>query len=128
MRKIWTGVKDLISLKSMKTQNPTSLSIDNTISSDPKTVANNFNDFFTSVADSVRSTVPPSNHHLLITIFLIFLKTVIQVLFFFSQSVQRKSLKLLGYFSVSKSNGPNNIPVIILKLICDEISFPISSS
>ena len=45
MRKIWTGIKDLISLKSKETQNPISLSIDNTIYSDPETVANTFNDF-----------------------------------------------------------------------------------
>ena len=63
MRKIWTGIKDLISLKSKKTQNPISLSIGNTVSSDPETVANTFNDFFTSVADKVRSTIPPSNRH-----------------------------------------------------------------
>ena len=52
-----------ISLECKKTQNSISLSIDNTISLDPETVANTFNDFFTSVADDVRSTVPPSNHH-----------------------------------------------------------------
>ena len=47
--------------KSKKTQNPISLSIDNTKSSDPETIANTFNDFFTSVADNIRLTVPPSN-------------------------------------------------------------------
>ena len=50
MRKIWSGIKELISLKS-KTRNPISLSIGNTVSSDPETVANTFNDFFTHIAD-----------------------------------------------------------------------------
>ena len=35
-----------------------------------------------------------------------------------------KSLK--RFFSATKSNGPNSIPVRILKLICDDISVPIS--
>ena len=75
--------------------------IDNTIFSDPETVANTFNDFFTSVADNVRSTIPPSNHH-----FSDFLKTVIEILFFFSQSVQRKSLKLLDPFQFQNPTVP----------------------
>ena len=35
-----------------------------------------------------------------------------------------KSLK--RFFSATKSNSPNSIPVRILKLICDDISVPIS--
>ena len=58
MQKVWSGVRNLISTKT-KSSNPISLSKGNC--SDPKTVANHFNDFFTSIADSIRETIPPSN-------------------------------------------------------------------
>ena len=117
MRKIWTGIKDLISLKSKKTQNPISLSIGNTVSSDPETVANTFNDFFTSVADKVRSTIPPSNRH-----FSDFLKNSNPNSIFLQPVSPEEVIKIIRSFSASKSSGPNSIPVRILKLICDDIS------
>ena len=49
MHKIWLGVKNLISLKSTKSQNPISISIGNSVSSDPEIVANSFNDFSSSI-------------------------------------------------------------------------------
>ena len=112
---------DLVSLKSKKTQNPISLSIGSTISSDPEEVAETFNDFFASVADKVRSTIPPSNHH-----FSSFLKNSNPNSIFLQPVSPEEIVKIIRTFSASKSNGPNSIPVKILKLLCDQISVPIS--
>ena len=49
MRKIWLGVRNLISLKSTKSSNPISISTGNAVISDPDIVANSFNDFFSSI-------------------------------------------------------------------------------
>ena len=121
MRKIWIGIRDLVSFKSKKTQNPISLSIGSTISSDPEEVAETFNDFFASVADKVRSTIPPSNHH-----FSSFLKNSNPNSIFLQPVSPEEIVKIIRTFSASKSNGPNSIPVKILKLLCDQISVPIS--
>ena len=121
MRKIWIGIRNLVSLKSKKTQNPISLSIGSTISSDPEEVAETFNDFFASVADKVRSTIPPSNHH-----FSSFLKNSNPNSIFLQPVSPEEIVKIIRTFSASKSNGPNSIPVKILKLLCDQISVPIS--
>ena len=62
MRKTWSGVRELISGKS-KSSSPISISTGNSISSEPEIVANSFNDFFTSIADSIRSAIPPTRDH-----------------------------------------------------------------
>ena len=79
---------NLISLKSSKSQNPISISVGNSVSTDPEIVANNFNDFFTSVAYTVRASIPsiPSSN------------TETQIQFFFLLQPPKKSLKLLGHF------------------------------
>ena len=56
MHKIWAGVH-IISLKSKKSHNPISISVDTVVTSDPVIVGNNFNDFFSSIADEVRSEI-----------------------------------------------------------------------
>ena len=60
MHKVWSGVRNLISTKN-KSSSPTSISIGDSVSSDPTTVANHFNDYFTSIAESIRETIPPTN-------------------------------------------------------------------
>ena len=63
MQKIWSGVRDLIFTKSGKSASPISISIGDSVTSKPETVANSFNDFFTSIADSIRSEIPPTYSH-----------------------------------------------------------------
>ena len=122
MHKIWLGVKNLISLKSTKSQNPISISIGNSVSSDPEIVANGFNDFFSSIANSVRSTIPNTNYH-----FSNFLKSRNPNSIFLSPVTPEEVSKIIGSFSQSKSSGPHSIPVRVLKLLKLDISTPIAS-
>ena len=122
IRKVWLGVKNLISLKSSKPQNPITISVGNSVSSDPLTVSNKFNDFFSSVADTVRSSIPNTNHH-----FSNFLKHRNPNSLFLSPTTPEEVAKIIGSFSESKSSGPHSIPVRILKLINLEIATPISN-
>ena len=122
MQKIWSGVRDVINSKSSNSSDPISLSIRNSISSKPEEVANHFNDFFTSVADSLRSKLPQSNSH-----FSRFLKNRNQNSIFLRPTTPEEITKIIGDFSDSKSSGPNSIPVRILKLLNLEISKPIST-
>ena len=62
-RKIWKGVKEIVSLKSSSTSKPISLRIDDIETSNPEIVANSFNSYFSSVADKIRSKIPESNKH-----------------------------------------------------------------
>ena len=105
MRKVWLGVKNLISLKSSKSQNPISISVRNSVLTDPEIVANNFNDFFTSVADTVRASIPNTNHH-----FSSFLKHRNPNSIFLSPTTPEEVAKIIRSFSETKSSGPHSIP------------------
>ena len=120
-RKIWQGVRNIISLKSSSSAKPISLEIDGIVTSDPFQVANSFNSFFSSVAESVRSTIPESDKH-----FSEFLRNQNPNSLFLSLVTVDEVFKLIQSLSPSKSSGPNSIPTNILKLISAEISNPLS--
>ena len=120
MRKVWIGVRNLISTKT-KSSDPISISIGNSVSSEPKVVANHFNDFFTCIADSIRDTIPPTNKS-----FSDFLRNRNLHSIFLAPTTPEEIIKVITSFSLSKSTGPNSIPVKILKLLKHDISIPLS--
>ena len=63
MLKVWEGVKQIIGSNSSNSNSSLSVRIDDSLTSDPLRVSNGFNDFFTSIADSVRSRIGPTNRH-----------------------------------------------------------------
>ena len=52
--KIWLGVQEIISSKSTNSPSNISLKLDNSITSDPSTVSEVFNDLFSTIAEKVR--------------------------------------------------------------------------
>ena len=99
-----------------------SISTGDSVTSDPETVANGFNDFFTTIADSIREKMPPSFNH-----FSSFLKNPNINSLVLTPTSPEEIAEVIGSFSKSKASGPNSIPVKILKLINQNISAPIST-
>ena len=85
-------------------------------------VANNFNDFFTSVADTVRASIPNTNHH-----FSSFFKHRNPNSIFLSPTTPEEVAKINRSFSETKSSGPRSIPVRILRFLNLDIATPISN-
>ena len=50
VKKVWNGIKGVINIKNETNNCPTSIEVNGTILSDPKIIAGNFNDYFTSIA------------------------------------------------------------------------------
>ena len=121
IRKIWQGVKGIISLKASSSTKPISLEINGTVTSDPLLVANSFNSYFSSVADKIRSKIPESDKH-----FSSFLKQPNLNSIFLSPATSEEVCKLIYAMPSSKSSGPFSIPTKILKLVATEISFPLA--
>jgi hypothetical protein len=121
VQKIWHGVRDIISLKSSKSVKPISLKINGTVTSSPIAVANSFNSYFSSIAESIRSQVPPSSNH-----FSSFLKCSNRNSMFLSPITPEEISKSILSLSSNKSSGPNSIPIKILKLLHQDISIPLS--
>lgn len=60
---VWKGVRSIISLKHNDKFVPTSLNINGSVSSNPGQISNEFNNFFSSIADKIRSKIPFANKH-----------------------------------------------------------------
>ena len=54
LRKVWEGINSIISLKNTKSKIPSSIFVNNKINSDAYSIANEFNDYFSSIAKSIR--------------------------------------------------------------------------
>ena len=85
-------------------------------------VANNFKDFFSSIADKVRSQIPDTNYH-----FSNFLKSRNRNSIFLSPTSHEEVLKVVDSFSETKSAGPQSIPMRIFKLLKLDIASLIST-
>ena len=46
IKKVWEGIKEIVSIKSKNINNPTSIQVNNSIITDPIVICNNFNDYF----------------------------------------------------------------------------------
>ena len=122
IRKIWQGIKEIISLKSCQNSKPISLRINDSITSDPNLVANSFNSFFSSIADNIRSKIPNCDKH-----YTSFLNQPNLNSIFLSPVTSEQVAQLISSMPVSKSSGPNSIPTKILKVVSTEISSPLAS-
>ena len=62
IQKIWQGVKNIISTNSSN-KSPISLSVHDNISFDPTLFSNTFNDYFCTIADTIRANIPHSTKY-----------------------------------------------------------------
>ena len=97
--------------------------VDGHLNSDPITVANGFNDFFTSIADTVRSKIGPTKRH-----FSHYLKECIRNSIFLDRINPAEVLLTVNSLSLNKSLGPNSISPKIIRLLRFDLSGPLSFS
>jgi hypothetical protein len=117
IKKVRDGVRDLISTKTKTAKSDISLQMEDSLTSDPCTVAESFNEFFTSIATKIRSKIPPTGHH-----FSIWLKNRNPRSFFISPTTPFEVSQIIQSLQKSKATGPNSIPHNILITVLDEIS------
>ena len=84
---------------------------------DPIAIANTFNNFFTSIAETVQSKVKFSNKS-----FRTFLSTKNNDSFVITATNREEICKIISSLNINKSCGSNSIPTKILHLVKDQIS------
>ena len=118
MKKIWIGVRELISSKSTKASSGISLQTENgKLTSDPSEVTECFNKFFTNIADKIRSTIPPSKNH-----FSKWLSNPNPNSFFLNPTTPHETANVIRSLSRNKATGPCSIPYDIFECCSDSIS------
>ena len=109
MKKTWKGINNLIQSKS-STNFINHLNINNDNISDPKEIANTMNNFFVNVGPSTEKSIPytpvsPKS----------FLKSRIESTFKLKLTSTQEIMILLLQLDDTKSTGPSNLPIKLLK-------------
>ena len=103
------------------TRSNISLESEGKITSDSKTVSKSFNNFFTNIAEELRTKIPYSRHH-----FSKWLTNPNANSFFISPTSLDEVLAIINTLG-GKANEPNSIPVPILRVVRNEISLHLSN-
>ena len=121
MKNVWKGIRSIISLQKTSNDSPKIISLEEHTVTDPRTIANTFNDFFCLVVTGVQSEVPFSYKT-----FFKYLPPPSQDSFFISPRTKEEIIEIISNFKPRKSAGPNSIPTKILRLLTENISEHIS--
>ena len=120
---VWNGINEIIYSKSKANAwEPNYLLINGKAVSQPKDIAEHFNDYFTSISKELQKHIPPTKRN-----FPDYLKNPIAESFFLTPTTPEEISDLIQTLSSNKSTGPNSIPTSILKKIKNEISIPLSA-
>ena len=119
-KQTWEAVRSIINVKTKSNKQITSLNINNQIETNPKTISDAFNKFFSTIAKDIDNKIIPTNKthkdYLNVSI----------VNSFFLTPVNHKELEsLIKEMNTSKSVGPYSIPTNILKLSCSGLAKPL---
>ena len=93
------------------------MQVDDEITSDPSTVAETLNKFYSSITSKIRSKIPFSRHH-----FSKWLNNPKHRSYFIQPTTPDEVSKILNSFKKTKASGPNSISIRILHLVLPRIS------
>ena len=103
---VWNGINEIIYSKSkVKAWKPNCLLIKGKAVSQPKCIAEHFNDYFTSISKELPKHIPPAKRN-----FSDNLKNPSAELFLITPATPRERCDLIQTLSSSKSTGPRSIP------------------
>ena len=117
IKKTWKGIKTLVSMKQKNNDTPSLITKDEKYINDPVSIANTFNNFFTSIAEIVHSKFKFSNKS-----FNKFLSSEINDSFLITSTNKEEIYKIVTFLNSNKSCGPNSIPTKVLHLLQEQIS------
>ena len=117
IKNTWKGIKSLITLKSVASNVPTVLSLDNgdTITN-PYDIANTFNNYFASIAETTKKKIYSHKN------FSHYLANENGNSIFLQPTDKEEIANIISSLNSNKASGPNSIPYRILLLLKNEIS------
>ena len=121
-RKIWQGIRGLLSLKNNLNSSPNCIVSDGITLTDPTRIANCFNNFFTNIGNKIQNSVH-SNH----TDFTKYLKNSNENNFFSTPTDPTEVFDVISSLRGNKASGPNSIPHDVLQMVRADICEPLSN-
>ena len=120
MKNIWSGIKQLVTLKGKSSGHPSKIILNNRTIKDPKAIATAFNNYFARIGSKLADDIPlvdiePESYLCpqLLNSFCLFPIT--------SSEIEDE----ISNLNVSKATGPFSIPACLLKLLKSCVSKPL---
>ena len=119
-KQTWESLRSLINVKIKSNNQITSLNINNQIETNLKTISEDFNSFFSTIAKDIDNKIIPTNktHK-------DYLDASIVNSFFLTPINDEEVESLIKEMNTSKSVDPYSIPINILKFSCSVLSKPL---
>ena len=119
-KQTWESLRSLIYVKIKSNNQITSLNINNQKETNLKTISEDFNSFFSTIAKDIDNKIIPTNktHK-------DYLDASIVNSFFLTPINDEEVESLIKEMNTSKSVGPYSIPINILKFLCSVLSKPL---
>ena len=120
IRKTWTGIKNIISIRAVTKNQPTSMLIENEFTTDPSKIAEGFNSYFSTIAEKLQQNIIFADNN-----FTSYLNTPLNHNFLFRSADSNEILIIIDSLENNKATGPHSIPTEILKLIKPNLCHPL---
>ena len=114
-------INTIILIKNITTTIPQSIGLNNRTITDPTSMSNVFNNYFTSIAEKTKSNIKFSPKQ-----YTDYLSSTNTNTFFLTPTDKNEIAFIISSLDSHKSSGPNSIPVKILKLPKNDISQQLS--
>ena len=121
LKKIWKGIRSILSMKNNKANNKYSLLIAKALTTNEKDIANHFNTFFTSIAQKLVKKIPPTHNN-----FKSSLKNQNERSFFIRPVDIKETENIISSLQENKASGPNSLPIKMLKTPKKQLSAPLT--
>ena len=122
IRKIWTGIKGIINIKTKDQNSPNCIEVDNELVTDNAEIPNKFNNYFSSVADKILA----KNKTPILSTFDKYLSKPNPHSFVYEPCTPNEVFLLVDKLNKHKGTGPNGIPTELLKMLNLPLSIPLS--
>ena len=118
---IWNGIKKIVNFKQSSNRNISKILKENNELTNPKDIADAFNDYFASVGSDLASKIDIVDQSPMS-----YLKTPLSNSFFMIPITSEEVEAEISQLNSGKATGPFSIPIKILKLISSIVSQPLS--
>ena len=121
LRNTWRGIKLIINLNTNGKTNPTSLLINNELTTDPTLIAQEFNNYFSGIAGKLQASIYSQGQN-----FHDYLHNSSEQSLFIKPTNKYEIIDTINRNITNKSSGPNSIPNDILHLMKHVIAEPLA--
>ena len=121
LKNTWKGINNLINLNKNFKTNPSSLIVDDQLITDPNYVANEYNNYFSTIASKLRDKIYDNQHD-----FMSYLGDRKEKTFVCYPTTKEEVIDIINELDCMKGTGPHSIPTDVLIFIKFMVSESIS--